>query len=161
MKNNCLILLILLSLAGCGTKKVRESGSGSTDSAGPVHSGLKDTVYVQKEPSIVPEDLYLNLDSIKSGAPFTDRSDNYGYYRLLFSSSEETQSFHIEKIKIVFDGIVKLEKRFEIPPRVFGFENDFSHIVLIRWQAPEIIELIVDGKRMVLDITSLKATEIE
>jgi len=161
MKNNCQILIMLLLLAGCSAKKERESGSGNTDSTGFKHLALTDTVYVNNEPEIVPEELYLSLDSIKTGSPFTDKSDNYGLYRLLFTSSEETHGFYIEKIKIVGDGKAKLEKRFKIPPKVLGEENDFPDIVLIKWQSPEIIEINVNDKRIRLNITTMKATEIE
>ena len=78
----------------------------------------------------------------------------------MFSSSEETRSFHIEKIQVVGDGIVKLVKRFKIPSEVFGAGNDYSNIDFIKWFSPEIVEISVDGKKMKLDITKLNAVEV-
>ena len=161
MKNLYLIIIILLSILGCTNKNTSKNGSSITDSASFINSSLKDTVYIKKDSAIVPDNLYLNLDSIKIGEPFTDKANKYGYYRLLFSSSEETHSFYIEKIKIVGDGVVKLEKRFKITPQILGLEYDSPFIVLIRWQTPEIIEINVNGKRMQLDISKMKAIEIK
>ena len=159
MKNLYLILIILFSILACTNKNVSKNGQSITDSASFINSSLKDTVFLKKDLAIVPEDLYLNLDSIKIGEPFTDKADKYGYYRLLFSTSEETHSFYIEKIQIIGDGVLKLNRRFKIPAEVLGLEHDSPNINLIRWQTPEIIEINVDGKRMKLNISKMKLIE--
>jgi len=156
MRNIVLLLIIPILIMGCKNKNGINAGSGTTDS---VNSKLKEAVYVKSDSAIVPEQLYLSLDSIKIGAPFTDKADNYGYYRLLFSSSEETRSFHIEKIQVVGDGKMKLIKRFIIPTEVFGTDNNLLNIDFIKWYSPEIIEINVNGKKMKFDITKLNVVE--
>lgn len=159
MKNLYVILIITIGLFGCKAKNVTEAGSTANDSTHFLKTGLKDTVYLKRDSAIVPENIYLYLDSIKIGPPFTDKNNNYGYYRLLFASSEETQSFYIEKILIIGDGIVKLQKRFTIPTKILGFEDVTPFIKLIKWEIPEIIEINVNGKNMKLDITKKKIVE--
>jgi len=161
MKNLYLILIIPFAMLGCKSKNVSDTEPFIIDSTRILNAGIKDTIYLRNDSTIVPESIYLNLDSIKIGDPFTNKEDIYGYYRLLFSSCEETHSFYIEKIKIVGDGIVKLEKRFKIPQHVLGLDYDSPSIDLIRWQSPEIIEINVDSKRMQLDISKMKAVEIK
>ena len=141
-------------------KSATEAESNTNDSSQSLKSSLKDTIYIKKDSAIVSEYIYLYLDSIKIGPPFDDKNNNYGYYRLLFASSEETQSFYIEKILIVGDGIVKLQKRFIIPSKILGFDDFLPDIKFIKFKSPEIIEINVGGKKMKLDITKMKVIEI-
>jgi hypothetical protein len=154
------LIIILLATAGCNKNNVSKE-SEKMDSLKSSNLVLKDTIYIHDDQAIVPEDIYLYIDSIKFGDPFTDNNGTYGYYRLIFSSSEETQSLHIEKINIIGDGIVKLDKRFEIPTGVLGNDYILPFIGLIKWQTPEIIVINIDGnKRMELNITKMKAVKI-
>jgi len=160
MKNIYLILIISCVMISCKSKNAFDKRQSIIDSTSILKTSSKDTIYLKNDSNIVPESIYLNLDSIKIGKPFTDKANVYGYYRLLFSSSEETRSFYIEKINIVGDGIVKLEKRFKIPPQVLGLDSDFPSIDLIKWQAPDIIEISVNGQTMQLDISKMKAQNL-
>jgi hypothetical protein len=161
MKNLFLILFIPFLISNCKGKNVSDLKLGIIDSSSILKARSNETKQHKNDTSIVPESIYLNLDSIKIGNPFTNNEDIYGYYRLLFTSSEETQNFYIEKIKIVGDGLVKLEKRFKIPPQVLGLDHDCPSIEFIRWQTPEIIEINVDSKKIQLDLSKLKVVEIK
>lgn len=158
MRNTCLILIILFTIS-CKNKNGINAESKNIDSARISNISLKDTVYLRNDSAIVPKEIYLNLDSIKTGSPYTDKTGIYGYYRLLFTSSEEIRSFYIEKIQIVGDGIVKLEKRFKIPMKTLGLDSDSPAIDLVKWQSPEIIEIKVDGKTVELNISKMKVVE--
>ena len=158
MRNTCLILIILLAIS-CKNKNGTNADSKNFDSARLSTLSLKDTVYLRNDSAIVPKDIYLNLDSIKTGSPYTDKAGIYCYYRLLFTSSEETRSFYIEKIQIVGDGIVKLEKRFKIPLKTLGLDFDSPAIDFVKWQSPEIIEIKVNGKTVELNISKMKVIE--
>jgi hypothetical protein len=155
------LIIILLATVSCNRINTKK-GSEMIDSSKTSNLELKDTISVKDNSAVVPEDIYLYIDSLKIGPPFTDNKGKYGFYRLIFSSSEETQSFHIEKIEIIGDGIVKLDKRFKIPEEILGDEDIFPSIGLIKWQTPEIIIININGsKQMGLNITELKAVEIQ
>lgn len=160
MKKISLFLIIITGILSCKAKSTTETESNTNDSSQSLVTSLKDTIYLKKDSAIVSENIYLYLDSIKSGDAFDDKNNNYGYYRLLFASSEETQSFYIEKILIVGDGIVKLQNRFMIPSKILGFDDFSPNIKFIKWESPEIIEINVGSKKMKLDITKMKVIEI-
>jgi|GEM_PF-2508614 len=126
-----------------------------------LNSQIRDTIYLHTDSCIVPEEIYLYLDSVRIGNPFTDKAGNYGYYRLIFSSWEESRSFHIEKIHIIGDGLVKITNRFTIPSEKLGVDYDSPNIDLISWQTPEIITINVGDKRITFDITKMKAIDIQ
>jgi len=151
------LLFILLAIYGCKRNAVIPKPETVKLSG----SHLRDTIFLHTDSCIVPEGIYLYIDSIKIGNPFTDKAGKYGYYRLLFSSSEETRSFHIEKIQIIGDGIVRLENRFTIPSEKLGLDYDYPNIDLISWQTPEIITINVGDKIITFDITKMKAIDIQ
>lgn len=155
------LIIILLATTSCNRINTNKE-SEMIDTSKSSNLVLRDTICVKDDSPIVPEDIYLYIDSLKIGNSFTDNKGTYGYYRLIFSSSEETQSLHIEKIGIIGDGIVKLEKRFEIPEEVLGDDYILPSIGLIKWQTPEIIVISINGsKQMGLNITKMKAVEIQ
>ena len=148
------LLFIFFAIYGCK----RNAVSPKPETVELSHSQLRDTIYLHTDSCIVPEEIYLYIDSIRIGNPFTDKTGKYGYYRLIFSSSEEARTLHIEKIQIIGDGIVKMETRFTIPSEKLGLDYDYPDIELISWQTPEIITIKVGDKIMNFDITKMKAT---
>jgi hypothetical protein len=117
---------------------------------------IDNTYHINADSITILETLYLNLDSIKIGKPFTDKNNNYGYYRLLFSSSEETQTVYVEKIDIIDDGIVKLKRRFNLTS-LFIEQDIYPFLIkFVGWKTPEIIEIIVNNTQIHLNLTSLK-----
>ena len=152
------LLLSVIIFTGC-FGKVGGNGRDANDSSLVDMESIRDTVYINNDP-VVPEYIYLNIDSLSLGDPFTDRIGNYGFYRLVFSSSEETQSFHIEKIDIVGEGILKLDKRFTIPYDKLGLDFVNPRIGLIEWVSPEVIVLVVNDKKVKLDLTKMKVLEM-
>lgn len=147
------LVMVISLIISCSGKRNNQSNVSSSDS-------LKDTVYIKTDSTIILENLYLNLDSIKIGDPFTDNDEKYGYYRLLFSSSEEMQSVYVEKINIIDDGQVKLEKRFKLSPELFGDNFETFPIEFVNWEAPEIIKIIIDGTLINLNLTTLKFEKV-
>jgi len=150
------LLFLLFAIYGCKRNAVIQKPEAIELS----NSHLRDTIYLHTDSCIVPEDIYLYIDSIKIGYPFTDKAGKYGYYRLIFSSSEETRTLHIEKIQIIGDGIVKMETRFTIPSEKLGLDYDFPNIDLIGWKTPEIIIINVGDKIITFDITKMKAIDV-
>jgi len=117
---------------------------------------IDNTYHINADSITILETLYLNLDSIKIGKPFTDKNNNYGYYRLLFSSSEETQTVYVEKIDIIDDGIVKLKRRFNLTS-LFIEQDIYPFLIkFVGWKTQEIIEIIVNNTQIHLNLTSLK-----
>ena len=148
------LLFIFFAIYGCK----RNAVIPKPETVELSHSQLRDTIYLHTDSCIVPEEIYLYLDSVRVGYTFTDKAGNYGYYRLIFSSWEESRSFHIEKIHVIGDGIVKIMNRFTIPSEKLGVDYDSPNIDLISWQTPEIITIKVGDKIMNFDITKMKAT---
>ncbi len=146
-------IMIITIIISCSGKRNNQTNVSSLKS-------IKDTVYVKTDSTIILESLYLNLDSIKIGEPFTNKDEKFSYYRLLFSSSEETQSVYVEKIDIIDDGQVELGKRFRLSPELFG--NDFKAfpIAFVNWEAPEIVKIIINGTLINLNLTSLKFEKV-
>jgi hypothetical protein len=97
---------------------------------------LQATTITKVDSSIVPEGIYLYMDSVKIGRSFTNKSNKYGYYRLLFTSSEEMQTIYVEKLNIVGDGLVKLGERFDLSLKLFN-----GYVKSIHWVTPEIINI--------------------
>ncbi|GAT63662.1 hypothetical protein [Paludibacter jiangxiensis] len=136
--------LLILVFSVLFTVSQRSQASDKSKQTHPVTSG--------KSSSIMP-DFYLYIDSMKTGEAFTDKSDMYGYYRLLFVSSEEIRSFYVEKINIVGDGIVKLQNRYKIEDETFGININDSDFKFLQWKSPELIEVYSRGKKVVLNLT--------
>ena len=134
-------LLIPLVLIGCqrtnGKKKL-----SLNDSINIQQSKHVDTVFIDKSKGIVPDWIYLDMDSLTTGAPFDDLNGNYGFYRIIFTISEETKSLFCEKITIVGDGKAKIDKRIQLPEDIAG-NKDFTYNKFLGWKSPEIIELKV------------------
>jgi hypothetical protein len=137
----CLLILVFSVLF---TVSQRSQASDKSKQIHPVTSS--------NSSSIMP-DFYLYIDSLKAGEAFTDKSDMYGYYRLLFVSGEETRSFYVEKINIVGDGIVKLQNRYKIEEETFGININDSDFKFLQWKSPELIEVYSRGKKVVLNLT--------
>lgn len=154
----CIILLLVLALAGCNGKGGANGREGNDSGLVDVES-IMDTVYINKNP-VVPEYIYLNIDSLSLGDPFTDPVGRYCFYRLVFSTSKETQSFNIEKIEIIRDGVLKLNSRFTIPYDKLGLDFVNPRIGLNQWISPEIIEISVNKKNVKLDLTKMKVLEM-
>ena len=114
---------------------------------------LKDIAVAKVDSSIVPESIYLYLDSIKIGQPFTSKNKKYGYYRLLFTSSEETQTIYVEKLNIVGNGLVKLEERFDLSSKISN-----SYVGDIHWFNPEIINISLNDTTIHFNLSTMKIT---
>lgn len=150
MKTMCLIPFIMCIIIGCNNKQVDNNQSQPSSV-----TNLKDTVSVKTDSTIIIENLYLNLDSIKIGDSFIDKNENYGYYRLLFSSCEETQSVYVEKINIIDDGVVKLDKRFKLSSELFGNNIKTSSVEFVSWTTPEIIKIRLNEKLVKFNLTTM------
>lgn len=138
---NIYFLAFLIVLIGC-QKANNKTDLTSKDSISINHS---DTIYVDKSDCIVPDWIYLDMDSITNGSPFDDKDGNYGFYRLIFTMSEETKNLFAEKLTIIGDGKVKIDKRLAIPKDILELKG-YSYGEFLGWQSPEIIELKVYGE---------------
>lgn len=150
MRTMYFILFILCIILGCNSKKV-DNNQPQISSGGCIN----DTVCVKTDSVIILESLYLNLDSIKTGDTFINKNEMYGYYRLLFSSSEETQSVYVEKINIIGDGVVKLEKRFRLSTQIFGDSFNTNSIEFVSWETPEIVKIRLDETLINFNLTKM------
>ena len=103
-----------------------------------------DTIFVEKSKCIVPDYIYLDMDSLTSGNTYEDNNGNYGFYRVIFTMSEETKSLFCEKMTIIGDGKVRIDKRIQLPEDIAS-KKEYSYDKFIGWKSPEIIELKVYG----------------
>lgn len=99
--------------------------------------------------------MYLTLDSIENGETFTGEDQEYGYFRLLFSSSEETQSVFVEKINIVGDGLVQLEQRIKLTPQLVSGKYETTNFEYVGWETAVTIKIRVDDSLVDVNLNTV------
>ena len=139
------IYFLIISIVLVGCKRTNENSKSSlNDSMNIQQSKYVDTIFIDKSKCIVPDWIYLDMDSLTSGDPFEDNNGNDGFYRIIFTMSEETKSLFCEKMTITGDGKVRIDKRIRLPEDITG-NKEYSYDKFLGWKSPEIIELKVFG----------------
>jgi hypothetical protein len=149
MKKIFFVFFVICINISCNSKNAK-----IVSNANPRNS-LRDTLYLKTDSMIILESLYLNLDSIKVGDTFTSKDNQFGYYRLLFSSSEEMQSVYAEKINIIGDGKVELYQRIKLSPELFGERPEASSYEFIGWETSEIVKIKLDSLIFRINLTDI------
>jgi len=119
---------------------------------------ITDTVYISENTSIT-DDFYFSIGKISIGDYFEKNGDAYYYYRLLFTSVAERYYLYIEELKIIDDGKVKLIKRFNVNPQIFGQDYYNYPPEIIDWVSSIVVKLLIDEKEYNLDISKMKVVK--
>ena len=164
MKKNNMLWLLLLLLVGCsnqGSKGGKENTLLNQDTL-IVHEMMvvTDTIYIHDvmDDSCVSKQYYSAIYQIERGDNFepSDDSDNYFYYRLVFSAEEEQNQLYVEKYEIVFDGIFDLKSRVLLRPSMLTHEMLYPNIAFVKWQSPQVVKLCLEDKAFLVNLDTIR-----
>lgn len=150
MKHNYLLFILLcVFLFNCSSKETSKITNNRVIE--------KDTIYINSQSSI-SDNLYFSINGISVGDYWENENDPdyYYYYRFLFASIEERKYLYAEEIKIIDDGKVKLIKRIEVLPEIFGLDYYLDSPQVIRWTSPITLKLLINKKEYELNIRTMK-----
>jgi hypothetical protein len=113
-----------------------------------------------KSRTVISDELYLSIDFISNGDSWVNESENQFFYRLIFSSIEESKYIYLELIEIQEEGPLKFIKRESLNSNIFGSDYYEYYPELVKWYSSKDVELKINRKSFLLDVKEMKAEQI-
>jgi hypothetical protein len=97
--------------------------------------------------------LYLSLDNIYNGKSWIDTNNNRQvFYRVLFSSIEESSYIHVELIEVTEDGPLKFISRKKVLPKSFGLDYYNGSPTFVDWVTKDSVNIRIDSLMYLLPL---------
>ena len=99
---------------------------------------------------IIDEDMYLHILYLHFGDNFEKENSEY-YYRVLITSSEEDNFVFVELLSFYGEGQLKLVKRLEVNPEIFGVDYYNGIPIVVNWLTYSKVIFMINKEEKIID----------